>query len=374
MKKKNCILALEDGRYFEGISFGDSGETFGEVVFNTSMTGYQEILTDPSYHEQIVTMTYPHIGNYGVNEEDVESKKVQVSGFVVKEASEYESNWRSTGLIQKYLEENGVVGIQDIDTRALVKHIRLAGAMRGAISTKEQSSKELVKRIKEWPLIIGRDLVAKVSTGKKQKDNINADCRVAVYDFGAKNNILNCLREAGCGLTIFPASTSYKEILDGDFDGLFLSNGPGDPAALNYAIDNVKNLLGKLPIFGICLGHQILSLAQGADTYKLKFGHRGANQPVKNLETSRVEITSQNHGFAVKAKKDWKSLDDKTKNGDGVFVTHMNLNDQTIEGISAPSMKAFSVQYHPESSPGPHDSRYLFKRFKDLMEGKDAQT
>ncbi|TET55395.1 MAG: glutamine-hydrolyzing carbamoyl-phosphate synthase small subunit [Actinobacteria bacterium] len=374
MKKKNCILVLEDGRYFEGTSFGASGEIFGEVVFNTSMTGYQEILTDPSYHEQIVTMTYSHIGNYGVNEEDVESKKVRVSGFVVKEASEYKSNWRSTKLIQKYLEENGVVGIQDIDTRALVKHIRLAGAMRGAISTKEQNPKELVKRIKEWPSIIGRDLVAKVSIGKKQKDNIKADYRVAVYDFGIKNNILNCLREAGCGLTIFPASTSYNEILNENFDGLFLSNGPGDPAALNYAIDNVKNLLGKLPIFGICLGHQILSLAQGAETYKLKFGHRGANQPVKNLKTGRVEITSQNHGFAVNTKKGWKLLDDKTKNGDGVFVTHMNLNDQTVEGISAPSIKAFSVQYHPESSPGPHDSRYLFKQFKDLMAGKDAQT
>jgi len=374
LKKKNCILVLEDGRYFEGTSFGASGEIFGEVVFNTSMTGYQEILTDPSYHEQIVTMTYSHIGNYGVNEEDVESKKVRVSGFVVKEASEYKSNWRSTKLIQKYLEENGVVGIQDIDTRALVKHIRLAGAMRGAISTKEQNPKELVKRIKEWPSIIGRDLVAKVSIGKKQKDNIKADYRVAVYDFGIKNNILNCLREAGCGLTIFPASTSYNEILNENFDGLFLSNGPGDPAALNYAIDNVKNLLGKLPIFGICLGHQILSLAQGAETYKLKFGHRGANQPVKNLKTGRVEITSQNHGFAVNTKKGWKLLDDKTKNGDGVFVTHMNLNDQTVEGISAPSIKAFSVQYHPESSPGPHDSRYLFKQFKDLMAGKDAQT
>ena len=395
MNKEPAILVLEDGRFFEGFSFGAEGETFGEVVFNTSMSGYQEILTDPSYHEQIITMTYPHIGNYGINSADVESTKIHASGFIVKEASAVHSNWRSDGSLHDYLKKNNVVSIEGIDTRALVKHIRTAGAMRGAISTKDLDSKSLLKKIQQWPSLVGRDLVKEVtckarysgqyvgatprgcplSSGRAQgpaptmtprhRDSFN----VAVYDFGVKTNILNCLKEVGCSLTVLPASAGYQEVLKGGFDGLFLSNGPGDPAAVDYAIKNIRHLLGKLPIFGICLGHQILALALGAKTYKLKFGHRGANQPVKNLATGKVEITSQNHGFAVEANDDWL----EAMKNQGVTLTHINLNDDTVEGISVPNLKAFSVQYHPESSPGPHDSRYLFNQFVELMKA-NAET
>ena len=363
---------LEDGRNFEGFSLGASGEALGEVVFNTSMTGYQEILTDPSYHNQMITMTYPHIGNYGVNPDDAESKKVHADGFIVKEVSPIDSNWRSKGSLQDYLLTNKIVGIEGIDTRALVKHIRLKGAMAGIISTKDFDSKSLLKKVKEWPHIAGRDLVKDVTLKSAKHDRRKGEYKVAVYDFGVKENILNCLRNAGCKLSVFPASTDPDVILKGDFDGLFLSNGPGDPAAVTYAIENVKKLLGDVPIFGICLGHQILSIALGAKTYKLKFGHRGGNQPVKNLKTGKIEITSQNHGFGVELKKEWRQPGQKNKNGNGVSVTHINLNDSTVEGISSSESKAFSVQYHPESSPGPHDSRYLFNQFTDLMEGKNA--
>ena len=372
---KPCLLMLEDGRFFKGSSFGAEGLAFGEVVFNTSMSGYQEILTDPSYHEQIITMTYPHIGNYGINSADVESARVYASGLIVKEASAVYSNWRSEGSLIDYLKKNNTVAIEGIDTRALVKHIRTAGAMRGAISTKDLNPESLLKKVQEWPSLVGRDLVKEVTIrapfdlkklprGPRHPSAFN----VAVYDFGVKTNILNCLKAVGCSLTVLPASTSNQEVLKGGFDGLFLSNGPGDPAAVEYAIENVRNLLGKLPIFGICLGHQILALALGAETYKLKFGHRGANQPVKNLTTGKVEITSQNHGFAVKASEDWQMTPRGLKDHPS-YITHINLNDETVEGLSAPELKAFSVQYHPESSPGPHDSRYLFNDFVELMKG-----
>ena len=352
------ILLLADGRKFEGISFGHVGETSGEVCFNTGMTGYQEILTDPSYCKQIVTMTSPHIGNYGVNEEDIESQNIQVAGFVIKEETEIPSNWRSTQSLSDYLNINQIVGIQRIDTRALTRHIRDEGAMNGIISSIDLDMDSLQNKLGQFPEMNGLDLAKIVSTQETYKwPGEGNDYKVAAIDFGIKQNILRLLSDSGCEVMVFPAKTNASDILKYDPDGVFLSNGPGDPAAVTYGIDTVKMLLGKVPIFGICLGHQILSLALGAKTFKLKFGHRGLNHPVRNNEKNVVEITSQNHGFAV-------DLDSLPSN---VISTHINLNDSTSAGIRCKDISAFSVQYHPEASPGPHDSRYLFQQFLDMM-------
>jgi carbamoyl-phosphate synthase small subunit len=366
-----AILLLEDGTVFEGTSFGAKGQKCGEVVFNTSMSGYQEIMTDPSYHEQIITMTYPLIGNYGTNKEDWESKKVFASGFIVKENCDYPSNWRNGKSLSDYLKANKVVGLEGIDTRALVKHIRIAGAMRGIISSTELGITSLKKKLQKYPGLVGRDIVKNV-TGKKsyrwdkgvidvlsnQEIKPEKKYKVVAFDYGMKHNILRLLRSHGCEVYVVPAGATAKEVMAQKPDGVFLSNGPGDPAPVSYAIETIQVLLGKVPIFGICLGHQLLGLALGAKTYKLKFGHRGANHPVKNLRTGKIEITSQNHGFCV----DMDSLKDKD-----VEMTHLNLNDNTVEGIYCKDKAAFSVQYHPEASPGPHDSQYLFDDFIKLM-------
>jgi carbamoyl-phosphate synthase small subunit len=363
------IVALEDGTIFEGLSFGAQGQSIGEVVFNTSMTGYQEVLTDPSYSSQIVTMTYPLIGNYGINDADVESAHVQVAGFIVKEACKYPSNFTSTKSLSHYLKENNIIGIEGIDTRKLTRHIRIAGAMKGIIWAGEKmpAISTLIDQAKAWPGLEGLDL-AKVVTCKKPyvweespASSQPADYKFSVvaYDFGIKFNILRILQSLGCKVMVVPASTTAKEALAYKPDGIFLSNGPGDPAAVTYGIAAVKELIGKLPVFGICLGHQIIGLAMGAKTYKLKFGHRGANHPVKNLETGGIQITSQNHGFCV----DLESLRQT-----GVKMSHVNLNDNTCEGLSDFDRKVFCVQYHPEASPGPHDSGYLFEQFIAMME------
>lgn len=366
-----AILLLEDGTIFEGTSFGAKGHKCGEVVFNTSMTGYQEILTDPSYNEQIITMTYPLIGNYGTNSNDWESRKVFVSGFIVKENCIHPSNWRSKDSLSDYLKKNNVVGLEGIDTRKLVKHIRSEGAMRGVISSSQFGKKELMKKLEKYPGLVGRDIVKNVSVKKAynwDKGVIDVlgskrikpvkKYKVVAFDFGIKQNILRLLYSHGCEVVVVPAKTTAKEVLAYKPDGVFLSNGPGDPAPVDYAVETVKKLLGKCPIFGICLGHQILAIALGAKTYKLKFGHRGANHPVKNLKTGKIEVTSQNHGFCV----DMDSLNRKD-----IELTHLNLNDNTNEGLYCKELMAFSVQYHPEASPGPHDSVYLFDEFVKLM-------
>ena len=357
-KSNSTILLLADGRIFEGRSFGYQGETIGEVCFNTGMTGYQEILTDPSYCKQIVTMTSPHIGNYGINEEDIESENIQVAGFVIKEETMTPSNWRSTQSLGEYLKKNKIVGIKEIDTRSLTRHIRDKGAMNGIISSNDLDIQSLDKKLKKFPDMNGLDLAKDVTTQKKYKWPGKGRYKVAVIDFGIKKNILRLLSDVGCELTVFPASIKAEDILSFEPDGVFLSNGPGDPLAVTYGIETVKKLLGKVPLFGICLGHQILALALGASTFKLKFGHRGINHPVRNNEKNTVEITSQNHGFAV-------DLDSLPPN---VISTHINLNDNTSGGIRCTDIPAFSVQYHPESSPGPHDSRYLFNQFIELMD------
>jgi len=366
----DAILVLEDGAVFRGTAFGARGETFGEVVFNTALSGYQEVLTDPSYHGQIVTMTYPHIGNYGVNPADVESSRVRVAGYAVREAVEVYSNHRATASVQDYLSGAGIVGIEGIDTRRLTRHIRSLGAMRGGISTTDLDAESLRARVLESPDMNGLNLVEPVTTPEPYaaSDVVGSSTserryRVAAYDYGIKFNILRLLGEHGCEVTVFPASTPAAKIASGGFDGVFLSNGPGDPAAVQVAITNIKELLGKTPVFGICLGHQLLALALGARTYKLKFGHRGINQPVKRLDDGRVEVTSHNHGFAV----DPGSLTDATAFG-RVEMSHVNLNDDTCEGVRCLDVPAFGVQYHPEASPGPHDARYLFDRFTELME------
>jgi carbamoyl-phosphate synthase small subunit len=372
MRVPEAVLVLEDGTSFRGRSFGATGEAFGEAVFNTSMSGYQEVLTDPSYAGQIVTMTYPHQGNYGVNREDPESGRVQVAGFVVREASRRPSSWRSERPLPEELEEAAVVGIEGIDTRRLTLRIRNGGAMRCAISTEDLDPASLVDRVRESPRMEGADLAKGVSTPEPYAardlfgpadTTLGRVFRVAAYDFGIKRNILRLLASHGCEATVFPAQTPAGEVLEGDFDGVFLSNGPGDPAATRYGIDACRELLGKVPIFGICLGNQLLGLALGGRTYKLKFGHRGINQPVLNRDTGVVEISSHNHGFAV----DPTSLEGGETPFGRVALTHWNLNDDTLEGLRCLDVPAFSVQYHPEAAPGPHDSRYLFDRFRELM-------
>ena len=379
-----AVLALADGKYFIGKALGAIGEVAGEVVFNTSMTGYQEILTDPSYCGEIVTMTYPQIGNYGINPEDVESVRPFLSGFVVKESCPFPSNYRSEMTLDAYLKEHNIVGIEGIDTRALVRHIRTVGAQTGMISSLDTDPDSLIEKARQAPSIVGRDLVKEVTCKKPYRstegvwsledgycDYSQSDLpfKVIAYDFGIKRNILRNLTSLGCDVTVVPATTSAEEILKMNPDGVFLSNGPGDPEPLLYAQENIRKLLGKVPVFGICLGHQLLSIAAGGRTFKLKFGHRGGNQPVLDYQRQQVEITSQNHGFAV----DEESLSEQIK------VTHINLNDNTVEGIQLLEKSAFSVQYHPESSPGPHDAHYLFERFiemiKDYKKGtNDAQA
>ena len=369
-----AVLLLEDGTVFEGKAFGAKGTRCGEVVFNTAMTGYQEILTDPSYHEQIITMTYPLIGNYGTNKADIESRKIFARGFIVKENCNYPSNWRSKNLLSNYLKARNVVCLEGIDTRKLVKHIRTEGAMKGIISSDGLSLSDLKKKLDKYPGLIDRDIVKDVTvkkqylwdkgvvdvlTGQEKKPPVKY--KVAAFDFGIKLNILRLLRSHGCDVWVVPARTSAKDVLSQKPDGVFLSNGPGDPGGVDYAIDEIKKMLGRTPIFGICLGHQLLGLALGAKRFKLKFGHHGANHPVMNLQTGEIEITSQNHGFCI----DTDTLKDKD-----VEITHINLNDQTLEGFRCKNIPAFCVQYHPEASPGPHDSNYLFERFIKLMEDR----
>ena len=374
-------LALSDGTVFTGRAFGADGEIFGEVVFNTSMTGYQEILTDPSYCGQIVTMTYPQIGNYGCNSEDVESGSLSLSGFIVRELCRFPSNFRSAGSLDEYLAKNNVIGLEGIDTRALVRRLRVHGVMTGVLSTTDLNDASLVEKARRSPDIVGRDLVKEVMPKQSREwaEGVNSLVReritpgyeslhrpitdnargphVVAIDYGMKLNIPRHLRQLGCRVTIVPGSATAEEVLSHNPDGVFLSNGPGDPRPLDYAINTIRGLLGKKPIFGICLGHQLLGLALSGEIYKLKFGHRGANQPVLHRDTGRVEITSQNHGFALQADSLPKSVE----------VTHINLNDQTVEGIRCKDIPAFGVQYHPEASAGPHDSHYLFAEFRKLM-------
>lgn len=372
--ERPALLALADGSVFRGLNFGAVGEAAGEVVFNTAMTGYQEILTDPSYKGQLVAMTYPEIGNYGVNDEDVESSRPYAEGFIVKEYWSRPSNFRSKRSLGGYLRANGIIGIHGIDTRALVFRLREQGSVQGIISTRTLDPKRLVEKARGLPGMVGQDLVPKVTCRKPWEWSHSPRAprhtprlfHVVCFDFGIKWNILRMLTDAGCSVTVVPATTPAEEVLERNPDGIFLSNGPGDPAPVTYAIETVKRLIGKKPIFGICLGHQILGLAFGGRTFKLKFGHHGANHPVMDLETGKVEITSQNHGFAV----DPGSVGSTAENPDakGLKITHLNLNDRTVEGMRHKELPVFSVQYHPEASPGPHEAAYLFGRFRTMMQ------
>ncbi len=381
-KSPKAILMLEDGTYFEGFSCGALKEAYGEIVFNTSMMGYQEILTDPSYKGQIVTMTYSEIGNYGVNPDDMESSKIQVEGFVVKEMCKYESNWRSKISLQEFLIKNGIPAIEGIDTRALTQHIRDYGAQKSVLSPIDTDIKSLLKKVRASQSIVGVDLVKYVTTQKEykwnEKDKLKRlnimteedkylkigenkrKLKVVALDVGIKYEILRIFTALNCDVTVVPAFTDYKRILELKPDGIFISNGPGDPEGVPYVIETVRNLLGKKPIFGICFGHQFLALALGGKTYKLKFGHRGANHPVIDLKTKKIDITVQNHGFAVD-EKSLKNAIYKTE------ITHINLNDKTVEGLEAKEIKAFSIQHHPEASAGPHDARYIFNKFINNM-------
>lgn len=367
-----ALLVLENGLAFEGENFGAEGEVFGELVFNTSMSGYQEILTDPSYKGQIVMMTNPHIGNYGINPEDVESHKPYIEGFIVRELSKRVSNWRSQKSLSEYLKENGIPGIEGVDTRRLTEILRNEGAMRAGISTVDLDSKSLLVKVRNSPSMAGQDLAKWVSCQKAYEwegglhpleqetlKKMGSRRRVIAYDFGIKQNILRALAWSGCKIRVVPATTPAEEVLAEKPDGVLLSNGPGDPEAVTYGIEATQKLLGKVPIFGICLGHQILGIALGGRTYKLKFGHHGANHPVMDVRTKKVAITAQNHGFAV----DVDSIPNKQ-----VELTHVNLNDRTVEGMRHKKLPIVSVQYHPEASPGPHDARYLFEEFVGMMQ------
>ncbi|MDH3492852.1 MAG: glutamine-hydrolyzing carbamoyl-phosphate synthase small subunit [Acidobacteriota bacterium] len=357
---KEAILVLEDGRTFRGLSFGATGEAFGEIVFNTSMTGYQEILTDPSYAGQIVTMTYPLIGNYGVNEEDVESRRPWVEALVVREASRISSNWRATETLDAYLVRHGIVGIERIDTRGLVRHIRDKGAMRSAISTIEPDREILLERVLESPSMQKRELASVVTTGEVfEVPAEGAELfHIVCFDFGVKTNSLRTFARLGCRITVVPADTKASKVLELRPDGVFLSNGPGDPASMADVAEEIRTLAdSRTPLFGICLGHQLLGRSFGAATFKMKFGHRGGNQPIKDLATGKIEITAHNHGFAI----------DSNGLPGNVRVTHVNVNDDTIAGIMHRSLPVFSVQYHPEAAPGPHDAEHHFKRFIDMM-------
>jgi len=376
-----AIILLEDGKYFTGRPFGARGVRTGEIVFNTSMTGYQEILTDPSYKGQVVTMTYPLIGNYGVNAEDEESRGPQVEGFVVKECCRRPSNWRATHTLDEYLKEHGVVGVEDVDTRALTRHIRSAGAMKCVICNEDAELHELREILEKSPGIVGRDLVREVTCSAPYRwepeplppmgrgvfpraEKVDPPLRVVAYDCGMKKNILRILSALGCEVWVVPAGTAAEEALSYRPDGIFISNGPGDPAGVPYVAEEIRKLLGRKPIFGICLGHQLLGMAMGGSTFKLKFGHRGANQPVKDLARGNILITSQNHGFCV----DISSL------GGQAELTFVNLNDGTLEGMRHKEHPAYSVQFHPEDSPGPHDAVYLFSDFiRDMLAARGEE-